>query len=191
MRQSTILLVDDDPFILSTLGPAIAGYGYQVETAATGESAVELFEKDPFDLVITDLVMKEADGIDVLKKSKEADPETAVIILTGHGNLASAINAIRLDADDYILKPCDIEEILFRVGRCIERQELRRKVKTYETILPVCCVCKRIRDDTGKEPGAGEWLPVEAYIWRRTKVDVTSTFCPECFAREKEKLDRV
>jgi len=68
------------------------------------------------------------DGISVLKKAKRLNPETAVIILTGYGDLNSAIDAMRLDVDDYILKPCDAEELYFRVERCFNNLEHRLKI---------------------------------------------------------------
>ena len=139
-----------------------------------------MLNKASFDLVITDLVMAPMNGNDVLKKSKEINPEMMVIILTGFGDMTSAIDALQLDADDYMLKPCEPEEMYFRVSRCLEKLEFKRKIRIYEDILPVCCVCKKIRDDSGRDPGTGQWMEVEEYIRDRAKVDVTSTYCPEC-----------
>jgi len=84
MKKYGILLVDDDPLILSTVGPALQDRGYNVTTAANGQIAIERLDKNKFDMVITDLVMEEIDGITVLKKVKEIHPETVVIILTGY-----------------------------------------------------------------------------------------------------------
>ena len=190
MRKHEILLVDDDPFILKTLGPALEGKGYQISTATTGEEAIEIMAEKGFDLVITDLVMQSIDGIDVLKKAKKIDAEMTVMILTGFGDMTSAIDALRLGADDYMLKPCQLEEIYFRVSSCLEKMELKRKIKIYEDILPVCCVCKSIRDDTGKEPGTGKWTQMENYIRDKGGVGVTSTYCPECAKKAKEELAR-
>jgi len=180
MRKNEILLVDDDPFILKTMGPALESQSYHVTTAKNGRKAIEKINKKQFDLVITDLVMDDVDGIAVLKKAKELYAEIFVIILTGYGDMTSAIDALRLDADDYIIKPCEAEEIFFHVKRCFEKQELQRKIKLYEKILPICCVCKKIRDDAGKEPGTGNWMEVDEFIWKRTKVDITSTYCSDC-----------
>ena len=184
-----ILLVDDDPFIIKSIGPALESQGYDVTTAENGQAAVDALEEKSFDLVITDLVMDEMNGIGVLKKSKEINPETMVIILTGYGDMTSAVDALRLDADDYLLKPCEAEEMYFRVGRCIEQSELTRKIKFYEKILPVCCKCKKIRDDAGKEPGTGKWMQMERFISEKAKLDITSTYCPECFKRVDEEID--
>jgi len=190
MRNYSILLVDDDPIITAGTGSDLEEKGYAVTTAESGEKAIELLNASSFDLVITDLVMTPINGMEVLKKTKEIDPETMVIILTGYGNMNSAIDALRLDADEYLLKPCEPEEMYFRVSGCLEKLELRRRIKTYEDILPVCCICKRIRDDSGREHGTGQWVSVEKYMYHKAKVDITSTYCPECLSKEREKIDR-
>jgi len=188
MQKYELLLVDDDPFILQSIAPTLESDGYNVSTANNGEKAVELIAEKKFDLVLTDLVMDPLDGIGVLKKAKEADPDTVVIILTGFGDLISAIDALRLDADDYLLKPCESEELSFRISSGLEKLELRRKIKVYETILPLCCMCKSIRDDTGTEIGAGEWMSIEEYILTKAKIPISATYCPNCIQKELENF---
>ncbi len=189
MRKFSILLVDDDPFILTGIGTYLESEGYEVTTADSGRKAIQLLDRSVFDLVITDLVMDPPDGIGVLKRTKEVNPETMVIILTGFGDMTSAIDALRLNADDYMLKPCEPEEIHFRVTRCMESLKLKRKMELYEHILPVCCMCKKIRDDSGKEPGTGEWMSVERFIHTKAGVDITSTYCPECAKNVQKEID--
>ena len=174
-----------------SLKTLLSAEGYEINTAGSGEEAIEMLNKKSFDLVITDLVMAEADGIHVLKTAKALHPEIQVIILTGYGDMASAIDALRFDADDYLLKPCEPEDMFFRVSRCFEKLELQRKIKIYENILPVCCVCKKIRDDAGKKPGTGKWVSVEEYIHDKAKLDITSSYCPECGKKAMEELDRL
>ena len=190
MMKYSILLIDDEPLILKGTGNDLARKGYQVTTVDSGEKAIALLEKDTVDLVITDLVMAPVNGLGVLEKSKEINPEMMVIILTGFGDITSAIEALRLGADDYMLKPCLPEEMYLRVAKCLEKLELKRKIKIYEDILPVCCVCKSIRDDTGKEPGTGKWTQMENYIRDKGGVGVTSTYCPGCAKKAKEELAR-
>ncbi len=191
MNAYEILLVDDDPLILKTLGVALKGGGYRVTTAISGETAVELLESRHFDILLTDLVMDAIDGIGVLKKGKTVNPEMMAIILTGFGDIHSAIDALRMNADDYLLKPCDFDEILFRVSTCVEKLELKRRLKAYEGILPICCVCKKIRDDSGREHGTGEWMSTEKFIWKKAKLSVSSTYCPECFEEFQREIDKI
>ncbi len=189
MRKYSILLVDDDPIIIKGTGRDIEEKGYDVATAESGEKAVELLEKASFDLIITDLSMGQLDGIGVLKRSKEINPETMVIILTGFGDMSSAIEALRFGADDYMIKPCEPEDLYFRISRCIEKLELKRKIKIYEDILPICCVCKKIRDDSGKEHGTGQWMSVEKYISEKAGIMLSHGYCPGCEADVRKEFD--
>lgn len=187
-KTHKILLVDDDLLILQSISSTLEQEGYRVTTAANGDKAIELMNNSNFDLILTDLVMEPVDGIGVLKKAKEINPEIIVIILTGYGDLISAVEALRLDADDYLLKPCEPEELSFRICSCLEKLELKRKVKAYETIVPVCCECKSIRNDSGKEIGTGEWMSVEEYILTKSKIAISPTYCPACIKKEMERI---
>ena len=180
MTRHKILLVDDDKFILQSVGNILEKSGYDITRADSGQKAIEFIEKEEFDLVLTDLIMDSIDGIEVLKKTKEINPDTMVIILTGFGDLDSAIDAVRLKADDYLLKPCEPTEISFKISSCLEKLELKRRITVYENIYPICWVCKSIRNDEGKEPGTGEWISVEEYFWKIAKLAPSSTYCPKC-----------
>ncbi len=180
MENYSILLVDDDPFILEGIGADLEGQGFNVTEANSGDRAVEWLTKKKFDLVITDLVMENIDGIQVLKKAKSLHPDTMVIILTGYGNMTSAIEALRHEADDYLLKPCESTEMLHRINQCREKAALSQKLKLYQKLLPMCCVCKKIRDDRQTEVGKGPWVTIEQFIHDKANLDITSSYCPEC-----------
>ncbi len=190
MKEYKLLLVDDDPFILEGIGEDLESNGYQVTRASSGETAVALVESTPFDMVITDLVMDSTDGIQVLKKTKELNSETQVIILTGFGDMDSAIEALRSQADDFLLKPCESQEMLFRVRNCLEKQELTRKLNLYQKILPMCCVCKKIRDESGRQSGTGEWISIEQFIHEKANLDITSSYCPDCAQKTMDEFTR-
>jgi YesN/AraC family two-component response regulator len=180
MEEYNILLVDDDPFILEGIGADLESQGFHVTKADSGDTAINLLQENNFDLVITDLVMEDTDGIQVLKETKELSTDTMVIILTGYGDMKSAIEALRHEADDYLLKPCESAEMIYRVNRCLEKAELARRIKIYQNILPMCCVCKKIRDDRQTEPGKGQWVSIEQFIHDKANLDITSSYCPEC-----------
>ena len=190
MKKYNLLLVDDDPYILEGIGEDLESNGYQVTRASSGESAVELLGASHFDLVITDLVMESTDGIQVLKKTKELNSNIQVIILTGFGDVDSAIEALRSQADDFLLKPCESQEMLFRVKNCLEKQELTRKINLYQKILPMCCVCKKIRDDSGRQPGTGDWITIEQFIHEQASLDITSSYCPDCAKKTMDAFTR-
>ena len=186
MRNMSILLVDDEEIILNSFGKDLRQENYDVTLAASGEEALGLLNDSHFDMVVTDLSMLGIDGIQVLKEVKKINSLTGVIILTGYGDMTSAIDALRLGADDYLLKPCEPDELIIRIQRCLEKQEAFQKVKFYENILPVCMYCKNIRDDEGTEPGKGKWLRMEEYINTKSGTDISHGCCPECYEKHKD-----
>jgi len=138
MKGMTILLVDDEPLMRLSMVDAMEAVGYVVRAASTGTEGINLLRQKPFDLVITDLRLPGADGLAVLKATKEAAPETEVVVITAHGSVETAVGAMKLGAFDYITKPFQMDELLLiveRVGRVIR---LRR-----ETEEP-----KEVPDDT-------------------------------------------
>ncbi|WP_448874932.1 response regulator [Desulfobulbus propionicus] len=122
--HSTILFVDDEEVIRKSFTRELQMEGFQIRPVASGEEAVKILEQERFELVITDLMMSGIDGFGVLKAAKRFAPMTSVIILTGYGDMRSAIDALRLGADDFTLKPCEIEELVFRIHRCLDKQNL-------------------------------------------------------------------
>ncbi|MBT3226099.1 MAG: response regulator [Bacteroidetes bacterium] len=135
MKKYKILLVDDDPFILQTIGPALEDKGYEITTIGNGADAISLINKSPYDLVLTDLMMENIDGFQVLKAVKKLETETMVIVLTGYGDVNLAIDCLRLGADDFVLKPCKLEELLFRLKNCFGNLETKEKIKRTEEKL--------------------------------------------------------
>jgi DNA-binding response OmpR family regulator len=129
MKMYNILLVDDDHEILTVIDLALVRKGYQVTTASSGKAAVDALGVTDFDLVLTDLNMPEVDGLAVLKKAKELDLDRGVMIMTGNANQESAINALRLGADDYLLKPFSVPALWDRVASCLDRSEVMRNAR--------------------------------------------------------------
>lgn len=186
MDSKTILLVDDEPIILDIIARDLTSEnaGYQIATAANGIDAIAKLHTRFWNLVITDLNMPGIDGFEVLKAAKEINPLTMVIILTGYADLEGAINALRLGADDFLQKPCDSDELLFRMANCFGKQELMYKVRAYENILPVCCYCKKIRDERHGDMADNLWYSLEEYMTRVQGINVSHGCCPECFTRQ-------
>ncbi len=143
MREKTVLLVDDELIVSDSLSRDLEMEDFKVTSAACGEEAIAQLKKSHFDFVITDLVIPGPDGFQVLKEAKKKHPRINVIILTGYGDMISAIDALRLGADDFLQKPCDSEELLFRIHNCVTRQELQKKVAPHKSILPICMYCKK------------------------------------------------
>jgi len=190
MNKQTILLVDDEAIIRKTLAGKLSDEGFTVLSADSGASALAYLATTKISLVITDLMMEGMNGIQVLEAVKAHNPETAVIILTGYGDLTSAIDALRLGADDYLLKPCDLNELLFRMNKCLEKQSLKAMVQIYEDILPICLDCKKIRDDSNSEPGKGKWMPVDQYLTKKAGKSMSHGYCPDCGQRFLKSIEK-
>jgi DNA-binding response OmpR family regulator len=190
MDTKSILLVDDEEMFLKTLETNLAHEGYEVTLARNGRSAIARLKERQYDLVMTDLVMEDVDGLHVLKEAKTVDPELFVMILTGHADLASAIHALRLGADDYLCKPCDVDDMLLRISCCLSRQRPEKANRIYGDILPMCSVCKRVREYTGKNSGEGRWISVEEFMLYKDGIMVTHSYCPDCRAKTLSELLR-
>ncbi len=135
MTGKSILLVDDEETVLASIGWFLEHHGFELTTAGGGDEAIALLRKRRFDLVITDLVMAEADGVAVLKTAKSLYPEIGVIILTGFGDVGSAVRTLQLGADDFMQKPCDIEELISKARRSFEKQDLIVKLREQNELL--------------------------------------------------------
>ena len=123
-----ILIIDDEPDICKALRYLLEHEEYSVTCAYSGEEGIEAFRKDWFDVVLTDLKMGRVDGMAVLEKIKETSPEMPVIIMTAFGSIESAVEAMKLGAADYIIKPFLNEEIKLTIGRIIEQKKIIRRI---------------------------------------------------------------
>ena len=124
-KDIRILVVDDDESLLSMLTQLLTEEGYQVTAASSGEEALDIFCKDSFPLVVSDIKMPGMSGIELLQKVKEIEPETQVIIITSYATVETAISAIRSGVYDYMIKPFeDLELIVAVVNRAAEKIRL-------------------------------------------------------------------
>ncbi|MBU0508600.1 response regulator, partial [bacterium] len=105
MDRHSILLVDDDPLVLAGFREILSREGYDVTAVISGHEAIERLERQPYDVVLTDLLMPRVSGLDVLRCTREKHPECMVIVVTGYASVRSAVEALRLGAHDYLIKP--------------------------------------------------------------------------------------
>jgi len=127
------MIVDDEEIALKALKRILQSEGYDVEAVSTGKKAIKLINTKQFDLILTDLFIDEIDGLDVLAAAKNRDPDTAVILLTGHGSIDSAIEATKKEAFHYLQKPIRPDEVRHIVKRAVENLELIARIKELET----------------------------------------------------------
>jgi PAS domain S-box-containing protein len=130
-----LLLIDDEPDILRVLSMSLKADGYEVVAAENGSEGLAAFEKEKPDIVITDIKMPGMDGIEVLKKIKDLNADTEVIIITGHGDIENAIEALKHGASDFINKPVRDEALSIALGRAREKFDIKQQLKEYTTDL--------------------------------------------------------
>jgi FixJ family two-component response regulator len=138
-----ILVVDDEPLVCRNTKRLFEDRGYEVTTALNGKDALSRFDVDRPDIVIADLKMPEMSGIDVLKEIKKRRPEVIFIIITGYGNISSAVDALKNGASDFLAKPFSSEEIIKAAEKAVEKagsgtvSRRPEKVDDIEKILPI------------------------------------------------------
>jgi two-component system, NtrC family, response regulator AtoC len=125
---ATILVVDDEHLIRWSLEQQLQREGYSVLLAETGAEALKRVQMDSPDLVLLDMRLPDADGLEILERLHSAGPETLVIMITAHGGVQSAVRAMKLGAQDYIIKPFDMEELKLTVKKALDTRSLRRDV---------------------------------------------------------------
>lgn len=117
-----ILIVDDEEKFLSYLSKRLEMREYNVDTSLSGEDALEKVRQHNFDVVILDVLMPGIDGIEVLREIKKAKPFIEVIMLTGHASVEAGVEGMRLGAYDYVMKPCEAEELISKINKAYERK---------------------------------------------------------------------
>lgn len=135
MQPKRLLLIDDERPILEVLGISLASEGYEVFTAESGQKGLEIFQQGNIKLVVTDIRMPGMDGIEVLRQVKARDQEAEVVVITGHGDMESAIAVLREGASDFITKPIREEALLLALQRAERRIEMNQLLKQYTSGL--------------------------------------------------------
>ncbi len=127
MAKGSILIIDDEPKMCKILRFALEPEGYAIATAGTAEDGARLFGQETFDLVVTDLKMPGKDGLYVLQHTKKVRPETEVILMTAYATAQNAVDAMKMGAYDYIIKPFEMDELKVKVRHVMEKRELRQE----------------------------------------------------------------
>lgn len=130
-----ILLVDDDKLQRTMMSDLLKANDISVAEASSGMEGVALFAKEPFDAVLLDMIMPGMDGISTLKELKKINPDTPVIIVTGQGDVSSAVEAIKIGAYDYIEKPVNENRILVTIRRASDKSYLERRIRELDMAI--------------------------------------------------------
>ena len=127
MADARVLVVDDDPEVVGLLEADLVAAGFTVFSACSGAAGLRLLRETPVDAVVTDLRMPDVDGMELVRAAAESQPDAKVIIITAFATIASAIEAVKQGAFDYVSKPFEIEELVLALDRALEDSRLRQE----------------------------------------------------------------
>ena len=130
--MANILIIDDEKAIRKTLSEILSYEGYKIDEAADGEEGLKKFGEKTYDLVLCDIKMPKLDGIEFLEKSKLVNPDVPVIMISGHGNIDTAVEAVKKGAFDFISKPPDLNRLLITLRNGLDRQSLVTETKVLK-----------------------------------------------------------
>lgn len=130
--MANILIIDDEKSIRKTLTEILSYEGYKIDEASDGEEGLKKFSEKEYDVVLCDIKMPKMDGIEFLEKAKEVNPDVPVIMISGHGNVDTAVEAVKKGAYDYISKPPDLNRLLITLRNALDKQSLVTETKVLK-----------------------------------------------------------
>lgn len=130
--MADILIIDDEKSIRKTLSEILSYEGYKIDEAGDGEEGLKKFSEKTYDVVLCDIKMPKLDGIEFLDKSKLINPDVPVIMISGHGNVETAVEAVKKGAFDYISKPPDLNRLLITLRNALDKQRLVTETKVLK-----------------------------------------------------------
>ncbi len=140
--MSNILIIDDEKAIRKTLGEILSYEGYKIDEAGDGEEGLKRFREKSYDVVLCDIKMPKIDGIEFLDKAGEVNPDVPIIMISGHGTIETAVEAVKKGAYDYVSKPPDLNRLLITIRNAMDKTNLvtetkvlRRKVSRVEEMI--------------------------------------------------------
>jgi DNA-binding NtrC family response regulator len=133
--NGTILVAEDETLPRKNICQLLEEKGFRVHEAADGKAALEIVDNFDLDLILTDLKMPGADGVEVLKHAREVSPQTLVLMMTAYASVDTVVEALRLGAQDYILKPVVLEDVLRKVERLIEHRSLAWEIQMLRRVI--------------------------------------------------------
>jgi DNA-binding NtrC family response regulator len=213
--MSNILIIDDEKSIRKTLSEILSYEGYKIEEAGDGEEGLKKFQEKVYDVVLCDIKMPKMDGLEFLDKAGESNPDVPVIMISGHGTIETAVEAVKKGAYDYIAKPPDLNRLLITIRNAMDKTNLvseakvlRRKVSRVDEMIGQSSAIIKIKDTIEKvaptdarvlitgENGSGKelvarWLHEKSNRSKSSLVEVNCAAIPgeliesELFGHEK------
>ncbi len=183
-----ILVAEDDVFSRTWLRATLERLGHEPVVVADGQEAIESYRRNHFPLVISDWDMPRVDGLELcnLIRAERRQNYTYITLLTALEGTQNLLQGLKAGADDFITKPCDEAVLLARImvsERIVNIQNVNR---AFARLIPVCCYCKKIRNDND------HWHRPEEFLLEQTDLPWSHGICPECYATTvRPELDRI
>lgn len=186
MHTITILLVKEPDLLRDGITEALTKARYQVLIAAgSSDEALQLLKTHHIDLILADLQLPPPGCLTLLSEARTQAPMIGFLCLKGYGDDDMVREALRREADDFLLPPYDRHELYFRVTACLEKKEFRRTTKS-EKMLPVCSSCKKAHPGTPHD----SWVPLEEFLADQAGITLTHGLCPDCSEKMHAKIDQ-
>jgi DNA-binding NtrC family response regulator len=155
--MADILIIDDEKAIRKTLSEILSFEGYKIDEASDGEEGLKKFRERNYDVVLCDIKMPKIDGIEFLQKAGESNPDVPVIMISGHGNIETAVEAVKTGAYDYISKPPDLNRLLITIRNAMDKSNLvsetkvlKKKVNRVQEMIGHSAPIMKIRETIDK-----------------------------------------
>ena len=155
--MNAILVIDDEKAIRKTLSEILSFEGYKIEEAGDGEEGLKKFKEKTYDVVLCDVKMPKVDGLEFLQKASENNPDVPIIMISGHGTIETAVEAVKNGAYDFISKPPDLNRLLITIRNAIERNKLvtetkvlKRRVTKVQDMIGESTAIKKIKETIEK-----------------------------------------
>ena len=155
--MADLLIIDDEKAIRKTLTEILSFEGYKIEEAADGEEGLKKFKEKTYDVVLCDIKMPKLDGIEFLQKAGEINPDVPIIMISGHGNIETAVEAVKKGAYDYISKPPDLNRLLITIRNAMDKSSLvtetkvlKRRVSKVQEMIGESSPIKKIKETIDK-----------------------------------------
>src|ERR1700741_5055321 len=145
--MADILIIDDEKAIRKTLSEILSFEGYKLDEASDGEEGLKKFKEKNYDLVLCDIKMPKLDGIEFLQKAGESNSDVPIIMISGHGNIETAVEAVKKGAFDYISKPPDLNKLLITIRNAMDKSFLSKEARSLKKKV------NRVEDMIGDSDG--------------------------------------
>ncbi len=181
-----ILIAEDNPVAEKVLRLTLQGFGHEVVSAPSGAAAWELFEQDPFRVIVSDWMMPDMDGLELCRRVRSR-PDTRytyfILLTAAHTGPDDYMLAMEQGVDDFLTKPLNREVIRTRLHVAKRILRYTTEIQKLQEIIPICCQCHKVRNDDSY------WERIETFITENTGCQFSHGYCPDCYEKQMKAYE--